>query len=100
MSKHTKRWCWTLSKQTELFIDIVNPFDNTRTGTGVNNIIESLLADVVFGPNIPAQYFAVAQPRPAVLIVYANNIIYAVNITAPYYFPFFSHADYPDKEMN
>nr|DAL44382.1 MAG TPA_asm: glycosyltransferase [Caudoviricetes sp.] len=38
-----------------------------------------------------AQYFAVAQPRTAVLVVDADDVIHPVQITAAYYFSVFTH---------
>nr|DAS68348.1 MAG TPA: hypothetical protein [Caudoviricetes sp.] len=60
--------------------------DDARVGTGIDDIVESLFADVIFRPDVTAQDFAVAKAAACMLVINTHDVLHTKGITAPDYF--------------
>ena len=55
--------------------------DNTRIGTGIDDIVESFFANWVNRIDVTAQDFTVGQATACMLVVNAENLTHLVGIT-------------------
>lgn len=58
--------------------------DDTRIDTGIDNVVESLLTNMVFGPDVTAENFSVGKAAMTVGVIDANDILHSEGIAAPY----------------